>query len=154
MERLTIRKVNGGAMCKFMHDDGTNVTYQEVCGRLADYEETGLEPEICANYKQFEDEAVSKGVPFSRIVELMEADQDGRLVVLPCKVGDSVYDIRDGTPYATRVLNFSYFGDHWACRTVSSYPNLEQFGEKVFLTREEAEAALEAQKGERHETNL
>ena len=51
--------------------------------RLAAYEDTGLEPEMCANYKTFEDEAISKGVPFRRIVALMEADKAGRLVVLP-----------------------------------------------------------------------
>lgn len=59
--------------------------------RLKDYETTGLTPEICANYKKFEDEAIGKGVTFRRIVELMNADKDGRLVVLPCKVGDTVF---------------------------------------------------------------
>lgn len=51
--------------------------------RLAACEDTGLTPEICANYKTFEDEAISKGVTFKRIVALMEADRDGRVVVLP-----------------------------------------------------------------------
>lgn len=84
---------------------------------------------------------------------LMDAERDGRLAVLPCKVGDTVFDIQDGTPYATRVLSFSYFGDHWACRTVSSYPDLEAFGERVFLTLEEAEAALERRNGGNNETD-
>lgn len=88
---------------------------------------------------------------FDHIRDLVEAEQAGRMVVLPCKVGDTVFDIGDGTAYATRVLNFSYFGDHWACRTVSSYPDLEEFGTRIFLTREEAEAAL--QKGGPHETD-
>lgn len=52
-------------------------------GKLKAYEATGLEPAVCANYKTFEDEAISKGVPFKRIVALMEADRAGRLVVLP-----------------------------------------------------------------------
>ena len=51
--------------------------------RLKAYEDTGLDPEMCANYKTFEDEAISKGVPFKRIVALMEADRAGQLVVLP-----------------------------------------------------------------------
>ena len=55
----------------------------KVIDRLAAYEDTGLEPEICLEYKTFEDEAVSKGVPFKRIVELMEVDKDGRLVIIP-----------------------------------------------------------------------
>ena len=55
----------------------------EVLNRLAAYEDTGLSPEICAEYKKFEDEAISKGVTFNRIVELMDAESEGRLVVLP-----------------------------------------------------------------------
>lgn len=88
-----------------------------------------------------------------RLRDMMEAEQSGRLAVLPCRVGDTVFDIQDGTPYATRVLSFSYFGDHWACRTVSSYPDLESFGERVFLTLEEAEAALERRIGGSDETD-
>ena len=59
--------------------------------RLGAFEDTELDPEMCANYKTFEDEAISKGVPFKRIVALMEADRAGLLVVLPCKVGDTVW---------------------------------------------------------------
>ena len=58
-------------------------SYAELRGRLMQYEDTGLEPAMCANYKTFEDEAISKGVTFKRIVALMEADKAGRLVVLP-----------------------------------------------------------------------
>lgn len=41
---------------------------------LKAYEDTGLSPEVCAEYKKFEDECVEKGVTFRRIVELMSAD--------------------------------------------------------------------------------
>ena len=64
------------------------------------------------------------------------------VIVPPCKVGDTVYDIWDGTACATRVLHFVYFGDYWACRTVSSFPTVGEFGERIFLTKEEAEQAL------------
>ena len=57
-------------------------TQREAWERLKAYEDTGLTPEVCAEYKTFEDEAVSKGVTFARIVELMEADKDGRVEVL------------------------------------------------------------------------
>ena len=83
MERLTYRDKDGFSMMK-----KRGGFKQGGVERLAAYEDTGLTPEICANYKTFEDEAISKGVTFKRIVELMEADKDGRLVVLPCKVGD------------------------------------------------------------------
>lgn len=120
----------------------------DLISSLAAYEDIVLEPEeaeqielafmgkALAEIKEFE------GIPLSRMIELSQAEKDGRLVVLPCKVGDIVFDIQDGTPYATRVLSYSYFGDYWACRTVSSYPDLGEFGTRIFLTHEEAEAAL------------
>lgn len=73
-------------------DNGTYSGLQEVFERLAAYEETGLEPEVCAEYKKFEDEVVRKGVTFQRIVELMEAEKDGRLVVLPFSQGQVLLD--------------------------------------------------------------
>lgn len=121
--------------------------------RLKAYEDTGLEPAVCANYKTFEDEAISKGVPFKRIVALMEADRAGRLVVPPCKVGDTVYRIvRDADPHIARdeVRNMYFADDMTLCvelvggRIILS----EKFGKTVFLTREEAKRALEAMKDE------
>lgn len=50
-------------------------------------------------------------VPIARINALADADKDGRVVILPCHVGDIVYDIEDGTPYATRVVSFVMFRD-------------------------------------------
>lgn len=145
MERLTKRDGKGHA---YFDDDGalirgTNGTFHQkkdmtnqfihqrfvaldkVIDRLAAYEDTG-------------------SIIF--LQGYAKAAAEGRLAILPCKVGDIVYDIHDGTPYATRVLSFSYFGDHWACRTVSSYPDLEEFGKRIFLTLDEAEVALAKQK--------
>lgn len=105
--------------------------------RLKAYEDTGLEPAMCANYKTFEDEAISKGVTFKRIVALMEADRAGRLVVLPCKVGDTVYILRRTFDGADVVGEAELWWD-----------DIPQLGKTVFLTREEAEKALEAMKNE------
>lgn len=85
MERLTF----DGNFCDisqcrelpFPH--GGNCTQRKVWERLKAYEGTGLPPEVCANYKTFEDECISKGVTFSRIVELMNADAEGRLKIVP-----------------------------------------------------------------------
>ena len=92
MERLTFdgnfcdiaqcTSTPGGSFC----EDGT-CSARKVWERLKAYEDTKLEPAMCANYKTFEDEAISKGVTFKRIVALMEADRDGRVVVLPCRWG-------------------------------------------------------------------
>lgn len=70
---------------------------RQLYSALAAYEGTGLEPEsvealklsmmgkTIAEIKEF------NGLPVDRLRELAEADKDGRLVVLPCKVGDTVY---------------------------------------------------------------
>lgn len=162
MERLTKRLPSGAADYNYPKScyigDGSGAdrisqsAFRQRCvERLAEYEETGLEPEMCANYKTFEDEAISKGVPFKRIVALMEADKAGRLVVLPCKVGDTVYRIvRDADPHIARdeVRNIYFADDMTLCvelvggRIILS----EKFGKTVFLTREEAKRALEAMK--------
>ena len=68
---------------------------------------------------------------------------------LPCKVGDYVYDIANGTAYKTRVLEWRIFDNgHIACRTISSFPSLEEFGTRIFLKKEAAEARLAELKGE------
>ena len=121
----------------------------EAANRLAAYEETGLEPAMCANYKTFEDEAISKGVPFKRIVALMEADRAGRLVVLPCKVGDTLFRVFAGEIFEHRVGSMKYFAiqGRWDIETYPFCPCVESsIGKTIFLTREEAEKALEAMK--------
>jgi hypothetical protein len=90
---------------------------------------------------------------YDRLRELAEADKDGRLVVLPCKVGDTVYRIvRDADPHIARdeARNMYFADDMTLCvelvggRIILS----EKFGKTVFLTREAAEKALEAMKDE------
>lgn len=119
--------------------------FAELRHRLAAYEDTGLEPDICAEYKKFEDEAVGKGVPFSRIVELMEADKEGRLLVLPCKVGETLYRLLPSWYTEDRCVREITLGQHnfWP---IVFYDDV--MGRTVFRTREEAEAALERGKVE------
>ncbi len=129
----------------------------EAANRLAAYEETGLEPAMCANYKTFEDEAISKGVPFKRIVALMEADRDGRLVVLPSKKALTNADrIRAATNQ--QLAKLLYDNQKEFCRLM--YKNLGFEDELEFsedysdilawlnAPSKEAEAALEAMKDE------
>ena len=125
-------------------------SYAELRGRLMQYEDTGLEPAMCANYKTFEDEAISKGVPFKRIVSLMEADRDGRLEVLPCKVGDAVYFALLGRIIEKQVFSIVSFSNSTRiyCDGTSEYFRPEDIGKTFFLTREAAEKALEAKKDE------
>ncbi len=112
----------------------------------------GIDRDECLSYlrdalcdKEAFHDYEATGLTLAECAKLAAAKRDGRLAVLPCKRNDVVYDIRDGTVYATRVLYFSFFEDgKVACRTVSGYPDTEMFGIKIFLTPEEAEAALAA----------
>jgi len=135
--------------CRFRHEDNGNCTAvggfctavaAAHCPLLREYLDTGLEPAMCANYKTFEDEAISKGVTFKRIVALMEADRTGRLVVLPCEVGTATYYIH----YPIAV--YPDESEPEIKRGIFTLCDLDRVGHSVFLTHEEAEKALEAMK--------
>lgn len=132
-------------------------SYAELRDRLMQYEDTGLEPAMCANYKTFEDEAISKGVTFKRIVELMEADRAGRLVVLPVRpvltqsIGSMLYIIEDGEivedSLCEALVGMGSNGEiNIFYTTLSDQISFEQadIGKTVFLTREAAEKARRA----------
>ena len=180
MKRLTKRLADGQAVmdcqnCKAdwteKHGKAMNECTALYCrnrlkDRVAAYEDTNLEPAMCANYKTFEDEAISKGVPFKRIVELMDADKDGRLVVLPCKdwlevvFGDQVLFWGIDKDYAEQPIREISLDDADRVGWYDGYKTVflkgtdengeawefypEEIGKTVFLTREAAEAALEA----------
>ena len=166
MERLTRknwRNLDPWEMCgqdnyckRGCHDQGgctKGCIVPRIYARLAAYEDTGLEPDVCSNYRKFEDEAISKGVTFKRIVELMNADHDGRLVVLPCKVGDSVYipDLDKKIPVKVRVQGISISVSGRTILHFGGYPVECAWGDGCgkdwFLTRDEAEAALKGGDG-------
>lgn len=149
--------------CRFRHEDNGNCTAvggfctavtAAHCPLLREYLDTGLEPAMCANYKTFEDEAISKGVPFKRIVALMEADRAGRLAVLPCKAGDTVYEVTSRktiSEYRVKAIRVELFCTFIEWDIVAGFVDksifgvpVDEIGKTVFLTREEAEAALEA----------
>lgn len=94
---------------------------------------------------------------YTRLRELADADKDGRLVVLPCKVGDIVWANLDGMRLPRKcVIEFVNIGSHVTTIVFSTVDGLREqyggtpisFGKTVFLTREAAEAALEAMKNE------
>ena len=138
-----------------------------VCDRLAAYEDTGLTPEeIKAPFTEdamINLEAQALGVEPSRLREIAEADKDGRVVVLPCKVGDTVYmierifDIDNGVcdeicarkviGYGGNNLNALWLIGSGGICNVSIF--LSEFGKTVFFTREEAEKALQEMEGKK-----
>ena len=121
--------------------------------RLKEYEDTGLEPEEIADFMKRWEQTVEIGGMLKKycidhIRDLLHAEQDGRLVVLPCKVGDHVWaDGREAIVvwffgYKTERYLHAQFLDNAEYTDIPFY----EIGKTAFLTREEAEAAL-AQKG-------
>lgn len=81
--------------------------------------------------------------------ELAEADKDGRLVVRPCKVGDTLFRVFAGEILEHKVSNMRYLAiqGRWDIDTTPFCSYVESsIGKTIFLTREEAKAALEAMK--------
>ena len=76
-----------------------------------------------------------------RLRELKQADDEGRCVVLQCKIGDTVYSIRhEQVPDDDYRMSF-----HTEMRIISQKFGLihaDCIGKSVFLTREDAQAAL------------
>lgn len=184
MERLTYRdssvphRDNEGETVEAYSD----YDIRKIINRLAAYEDTGLAPEEFKEsvdfvlelnkklivYKDLDARpeeiadilAFCKENGFKNLVDLLNAIATDRPIVLPCKVGDTVWSgepfvdkhIREGSIVQINIDAFGFCG-FWA----SFHPGAiaaefikEDIGETVFLTREEAEAALakEAHNGE------
>lgn len=149
MDRLTYRDKDGMAMMK--ERGGWKSGGIE---RLAAYEDTGLEPEDLK--KAFNETAILKLVAQAlsttpdHLRDLIQAEQDERLVVLPCKVGDHVWaDGREAIVvwflgYKTERYLHAQFFDNAERTDIPFY----EIGKTVFLTREEAEAEAALKGGE------
>lgn len=123
--------------------------------RMRLYEDTGLTADVCAEYRKFEDEVVASGKTFGRLLELLRADTDGRVVVLPCKVSQQVFALLDTDKHISECEvkqigmgnKIGFIGlEPIGARGREYGVALNGFGKTVFLTREEAEKALEAMK--------
>lgn len=94
--------------------------------------------------------------------ELLKAEKEGRLIVTPCKVGDTVYRIAklftqtiivEGEAYGFSIthefgsnskylLCFFAKGKEFERTNYSTWFDFSDFGKTVFLSREDAEKAL------------
>ncbi len=122
--------------------------------RLAAYEDTGLEPCDYTTMRAVMEQADKAKEDLSELIhvvgaagidhlrELVEAEKDGRLVVLPCKVGDTVF-AAEAKPVTT--LSVVRVGVYLEGTEGEGWENLDNFGKTIFLTRSEAEAALKEQ---------
>jgi hypothetical protein len=121
--------------------DGCHVTYQELC-------------EYCGTAVLSVPESISQ----ETIEEIIKAKADGRLVELPCKIGDEVWflekqlDIANGTcstvisEYIVTEIRGNKYNPLWymasseRCTHRDFHPT--ELGKTVFLTKEAAEKAL------------
>lgn len=128
MERLTIRNSDGSV------SQPTDLKWAEALEKLAAYEDTGLEPEEIEHRLKNE----------RHWATIWMAEADDRLLVLPCRFGSDIYTIvttdrsrgARACPHPVRHIRYGTL-------TWNNLRNvLDGFGKSVFLTREEAEAAL------------
>ena len=125
---------------------------RDLYGRLKAYEDTGIEPEavetvklaLCA--KHMVDLETLNNTPISRLVELAEADKEGRCIILPCKV----YETDGVRVYEHTVREVIY--------ETAGGPAFDKnaIGKSIFLTRAEAERALQEMEGKKdgNETSM
>lgn len=158
MERLTF---DGNfcdiAQCRELPcQHGGNCSQKQVWERLKAYEDTGLGPEEVKRSKLEIEAGCVKAIArtywidINRLRKLAEADKAGRLVVLPCKVGDGLwtccsYPVEQ--VYSFTVTDISTLNGRTMLNTSRcGVIDARDVGKTVFLTREEAEKALEAMK--------
>lgn len=164
---------NNCLRCNFRHTDNGNCTAvggfctavpAAYCPLLRQYLDTGLTPEEVLP-KDKADEIALKLMRladleslcnYTRLRELAEADKDGRVEVLPCKAGDRLYEVtgrKTISVYKVRAIRVELFGlfiewdiiEGFVWQSLSGI-NAGEIGKTAFLTREEAEKALEAMK--------
>lgn len=126
---------------------------------LRAYKDTGLTPESVEALKlSIMGKAITEikefnGLPVDRLRKLAEADKDGRLVVLPCKAGQRVFALLDTDKHISECEvkqiglgnEIGFVGiEPIGARGREYGVSIKGFGKTVFLTREEAEKALEA----------
>ena len=164
MERLTEKHYLGtdhykkcSGSCNVDIDCIDCPSFDRLVERLAAYEDSGCAPEeVLPKLMRLADlESICN---YTRLRELAEADKDGRLVVPPCKVGDRLYEVtgrKTISVYKVRAIRVELFGLFIEWDIVEGFVwqslagiNAGEIGKTVFLTREEAEKALEAMKDE------
>ena len=76
-----------------------------------------------------------------KLAEYEDLEEQGLLIKLPCEVGDRFWELNAGNGFARIYPRMAYSLQH--CVYV-----MERLGKTVFLTKAEAEKALEEMKGE------
>ena len=151
MERLTIPdvRVDEHTTRRSMIDVAAVREHaMEFYCRLKAYEDTEIEPEavetvkLALAAKHMVDLETLNNTPISRLVELAEADKDGRVITLPCKVGDVLYAAETDPIIPLHVMAVAIYLEVEG-EAYGDYERISNIGKTIFLTREEAEKALE-----------
>ena len=154
MERLTYRDKDGFPMMK-----KRGGFKQGGVERLAAYEDTGLTPGEVKSMQEEHFSGLEMAKLHSALMELkkyQEADKDGRLAVLPCKAGDTVYEVTSRktiSEYRVKAIRVELFCTFIEWDIVAGFVDksifgvpVDEIGKTVFLTREEAKKALEGKR--------
>lgn len=154
--------------CRFRHEDNGNCTAvggfctavpAAHCPLLREYLDTELTPEeIDMDHEAAEQlRQLCRGYDLGRLVNLAEADKSGRVVVRPYRIDAAVYVLVKDEAVFYPETNGWYIGkENIGAITQDGFylgdpeegsfePN-DEIGKTVFLTCEEAEAALEAKR--------
>ena len=157
--------------CRFRHEDNGNCTavggfctavQAAHCPLLREYLDTRLTPEeVSATVKDWSElyTIVGECGGLDRVKVLAEADKAGRLVVLPCRIGATAYILIQDIAIFYPETNGWYIveetidaitqdGFYLGATEDGDFRPNNAIGKTVFLTREEAEKALEAMKDE------
>lgn len=161
MERLTFE----GNFCDIAQCDATpggsycesgSCTQRKVWERLKQFEDKCESPEVLAKAMDMEEILGDKYYSVDRMLELLKADKDERVVVTPCKAGDTVYEVTSRktiSEYRVKAIRVELFCTLIEWDIVAGFVDksifgvtVDEIGKTIFLTREEAEKALEAMK--------
>ena len=158
MERLTQRIKTGEVLMASEHEE-KYTTEEWICmlqDRVADYEDSGVTPERVVWMKEVIEIAFDHDKSRAeRAHELHVADKEGRVVVLPCKVGDTVYTVnlhKEIVDLTVDCFGIDETGELWIFtedhnKTYVDAFEIRDIDDDVFLTREEAERALQELEG-------
>lgn len=115
--------------------------------RLAAYEDTGLEPDDVTDLMAAHGIAIGNLAEYralgsvDHLRELVQAEQDGRLVLLSFRIGDFVYRVAVRKKYIKHSIHTPYI-KRVEIKPENAYKYINEIGKTVFLTPREAEVAL------------
>ena len=94
-----------------------------------------------------EDSYNYKNLLMEKLGEYEDLKEQGRLIKLPCKIGEKVYNITwwDDVQEKVKVAGKTYYRTvhkHKVSKSTFGYTDIEEIGKTVFLTKSEAKARL------------